>query len=96
MAFAFDQLAAWCYHYCNQGFTARSLPGHFSAFKWFAVVEGLEFPERDSTTMERLRRARRALRLRDASEKDPCSVLTSEKIDAMMSALLASEKLMVL
>lgn len=82
----FETLAAWAIHYCGQGFSARSLPGHYSALRWWAAVVGLVFLDRTSAAWKRLGRVRRALALRDPTEKVPCSPLTADVISTMMAA----------
>lgn len=86
VAFGYEQISSWMLHYTRQGFTSRSLPGHLSAFRWWADLNELAFPELDSKEWRRLKRAMRALRLRDPSNKAPCTPLTSDWVMAMLRA----------
>ena len=85
LEFEYEQLSTWAWMYTQgAGFSARSLPGHWSALKWFADLEGLRWPPKDSLCMRKLRRVTRALRLRDPSVETRCFALTNNWLVAMM------------
>ena len=82
--FDYPQLASWCYMYSLK-FTQRTLGAHLAAFKWFADLQGLQWPAPDSSCMRRLARVRRALRLRDPSVEQRSFALTNNWLVSMMA-----------
>lgn len=59
--FAWQQLAAWCVFWVQQGFEASTLKNHFSAFSRVADELGMSFPRENSRTKRQLQRLRRGL-----------------------------------
>ena len=82
--YAYAQLASWAWYYA-QRFTQRTLPQHWSAFRWCADVDGKVFPLPDSVCWRRMRRVMRALRLRDPTVERRSFALVWRWIRKMMA-----------
>ena len=82
--FEYAQLSSWAWYY-SQRFTQRSLPGHWSAFRFCADADGLDFPRPTSLTWRRMTRVMRALRLRDPSVEKRCYPLVWSWLRRMLA-----------
>ena len=71
MECGYAQLSSWAWYYSQQ-FTQRTLPAHWSAFRFCCDVHGMTFPLPESVCWRRMRRVMRALRLRDPTVERRC------------------------
>ena len=80
--FDYGQLAAWCVFWVESGYSARTLAGHFTAFRRVAAEGGKRFPMRHTLTERRLQWLRRGL-LKDAGPVNRATPLTLSRIMTM-------------
>lgn len=62
IAFRWQQLAAWCVFWCENGYKGRTLKNHFTHFRSVATELNLKYPASKSRTARRIARLVRGLK----------------------------------